>query len=802
LTYGTYKIRDKISPGWSVELYQNGSLIKQMVTDAEGYYEFEIPVNYGASNYELKFYGKNGEFYSNRNLIQIPYEFLKPGEIKYSINAGVNPYYNTKIENAKLSLGLTNWLTNTFDYTHDYLYKKEFFRDELSMKLSNNLYFTYDYFHNELSKFILNYWAINGGSLRIINIWNTKPNQFYISNIKTETEIFASLPQFIPGISLSVQDMIQNYGDNFNSNFYSNLYLTFFPFQMNLNYNMNYSADKNFKNPNLINSILGSAGLFFIKSNPNAFIGSSKISFESYYDITNKNFAYFGLLLNQVFSRDLLLVLTPRYSPLGKNFSFELNLRVDFSLFRSTTDAFKSKQNYSASQELDGIIAFDSDLWSLDVANPTYSANFGNSAAAFRIFIDSNGNGKYDKGEFLVPDVSISMYNASIDYRSKSAIRYAYNLIPYARYNVTINPKSIKNPNWVLKYTDFSFIADPNVIKPIDIPVYVTGIIEGDVYRVVGGKKTGQAGVKVHIMRTDGTYHETQPVFSDGSFYKAGLMPGDYKAWVDSLQCAILDVVQKDTVKYFSIKSSRNGDIVEDLNFELFGKNAYETAEPAKPPNAPEHEKQVSGIGNRGTGIGKEKKDTVEKKQVPVIEKEKKDFFRQEFGKEKKDSVPKQELGNKVQKPQELGNKVVKKQDTSLVPKHQLGNEKGKEKAIPLQQFKPGDNNYVLYFSGDKGTTLTFNQQRQLDKIITYMKSHTDCRLQVDGHSDNFGTMEENMRISKLRADEVVTYLIRKTIPKSRLLWTGHGALFPVADNSTEAGRAKNRRVEIKLITN
>jgi outer membrane protein OmpA-like peptidoglycan-associated protein len=71
-------------------------------------------------------------------------------------------------------------------------------------------------------------------------------------------------------------------------------------------------------------------------------------------------------------------------------------------------------------------------------------------------------------------------------------------------------------------------------------------------------------------------------------------------------------------------------------------------------------------------------------------------------------------------------------------------------------------------------------------------------KLFVVGHTDNVGTVEANMKLSKDRADAVVNALITKFgIPAARLKSYGVASLSPVATNDNEEGRAKNRRVEM-----
>lgn len=88
-----------------------------------------------------------------------------------------------------------------------------------------------------------------------------------------------------------------------------------------------------------------------------------------------------------------------------------------------------------------------------------------------------------------------------------------------------------------------------------------------------------------------------------------------------------------------------------------------------------------------------------------------------------------------------------------------------------------------------------------LDQVAAIIISHPDIkRVQIEGHTDNVGTPEGNLRLSQSRANAVFTYLSKKVDPK-RLEPIGYGSTRPAATNDTEAGRDKNRRVEFKIVT-
>lgn len=86
-----------------------------------------------------------------------------------------------------------------------------------------------------------------------------------------------------------------------------------------------------------------------------------------------------------------------------------------------------------------------------------------------------------------------------------------------------------------------------------------------------------------------------------------------------------------------------------------------------------------------------------------------------------------------------------------------------------------------------------------LDAIASLMNSDPALKLYIDGYTDNTGRPEKNQALSDHRAGAVKTYLLSKNIAAERIISAGHGSSDPIADNKTAAGRAKNRRVELKL---
>jgi OOP family OmpA-OmpF porin len=112
-------------------------------------------------------------------------------------------------------------------------------------------------------------------------------------------------------------------------------------------------------------------------------------------------------------------------------------------------------------------------------------------------------------------------------------------------------------------------------------------------------------------------------------------------------------------------------------------------------------------------------------------------------------------------------------------------------------QAKGSASVYGIYFDFNKAD-IKPESEPAIKEIAKLLQENKRLKLYVVGHTDNVGTIDYNMKLSKLRADAVMKELVTKyKISANRLQAFGVASLAPVASNKTEEGRAKNRRVEL-----
>ncbi|NGZ07546.1 MAG: OmpA family protein [Magnetococcales bacterium] len=86
----------------------------------------------------------------------------------------------------------------------------------------------------------------------------------------------------------------------------------------------------------------------------------------------------------------------------------------------------------------------------------------------------------------------------------------------------------------------------------------------------------------------------------------------------------------------------------------------------------------------------------------------------------------------------------------------------------------------------------------ELENVVEVLNNHPELRLEIQGHTDHIGSAAYNLTLSRKRAGTVRDFLVAHGIAANRLEVDGSGWSKPIADNDSEEGRAKNRRVELK----
>lgn len=121
------------------------------------------------------------------------------------------------------------------------------------------------------------------------------------------------------------------------------------------------------------------------------------------------------------------------------------------------------------------------------------------------------------------------------------------------------------------------------------------------------------------------------------------------------------------------------------------------------------------------------------------------------------------------------------------------------KKDIELSRTSGGTTRLLVYFDFDRAD-LRNESKPDLNRGVRFLKENQGIRVEIAGHTDSVGTEAYNNRLSQQRADAVRTYLIQGGVEDARIVARGYGESQPIADNGTDEGKARNRRVEMRVV--
>jgi hypothetical protein len=254
----------------------------------------------------------------------------------------------------------------------------------------------------------------------------------------------------------------------------------------------------------------------------------------------------------------------------SNNFYLNVGCKYDFSFARATVSSSQSKLDSGTSISAQGSLAFGG-------GNGYVHSNVNSSISRGGIllypFLDLNQNGILDNGEHLVKITAARVNGGRAFFSKNDSIVRIPNLNSFTNYIITFDDTDLDNIAWRFKHKTYQVLIDPNQFKRIDVPIIAMGEISGMVTIEKENELKGLGRILIKIYEKDSNKVVEEILSeSDGYIYKLGLKPGMYKACVDEEQLSNLNFVVDPPCRYFTIKTSEEGDIVDGIDFILRAK--------------------------------------------------------------------------------------------------------------------------------------------------------------------------------------------------------------------------------------
>lgn len=575
-SFGTYPISDYTNPGWVVELYVNNVLVDYKKADASGFFNFQVPLVYGNSNIRLKFYGPWGEERLKEQQISVPFNFLPPKELEYTVNAGmVEDSLNSIFSRAALNYGISRGITagTGVEYLSSVVNGPVMPFVSVATRPFSNVLLSGEYVYNVRGKGILNY-QMPRNILLELNYTRYKEGQKAVSyNYLEERKAILTLP--VGGKNYSFYNRLTYNQVVLPGTGYSTAEWLISGIALGVNANLtNYAMFIKNSNPyvytNLSLSLRFPYGFMFIP--------------QTQYEYSQQEFISAKASLEKYLFKNGFFSLTYENNLKSKIQSLQLTLRYDLPFARTGFTARRTNDQTTLIEMAQGSLIMDHKANYLGATN---RVSVGRGGIVFAPFLDTNCNNKKDPGEPRVKGLNIRVSGGNSTENERDSTIRVMDLEPYTKYYVEIDPVRLENVAWKVRMKAMSVTADPNMLKLVEIPVAVVGEVTGMVYRNYGSNQQGIGRIIVNIFDGKNNLAGRTLTEQDGYFSFLGLAPGNFVARIDSAQATRLNLTATPTGVPFTIHESAEGDIVEGLDFVL-SSTIPETSSENTPTSTPE----------------------------------------------------------------------------------------------------------------------------------------------------------------------------------------------------------------------
>jgi cell division protein FtsN len=569
-SFGTYTLSDRTEPGWVVELYVNNVLVDYVKADASGFFKFSIPLVYGNSHIQLKFYGPWGEERIREQNINIPFNFLPAKTFEYRVSAGfVEDSTFSRFSRLSMSYGVSRTLTigAGFEYLSSVSSGPFMPYVNASWSFFNNLLLSGEYTNGVRSRGTLSYRLPSNTQFDLQYTWYDREQKAILYNYLEERRAVIASPLKIRGFStynrLSVYQILFPATRYYNGELIPSVskYTTgewmlsgaIGAVNTNLTtYSIFIGETKPYLYSNLSFSFRLPGEFVIMPQAQFAYTGGKFLSARVSAEKRIKERAFLNLALEQNFMNNIKMA--------------ELGFRYNFRFAQAGASVRQTDSHTSFVEYARGSLIVDGKTGYVGGSN---QFNVGKGGISVIPFIDLNGNGIRDKNEPKAPGLNLRSSGGIVEKNDRDTTIRIIGLEPYTRCFLDLDANSFENISWRLPHKIIDVAVDPEIMKHIEIPVTVAGEASGSVTTEENGNITGIARIIVNFSDKSGKHISGTLSESDGYFSWFGFSPGGYTVSVDTNQLRKLGMTSEPSSMDFTVKPGIDGEYITGLDFRL-----------------------------------------------------------------------------------------------------------------------------------------------------------------------------------------------------------------------------------------
>lgn len=566
-------------PDSEIELLLGGQLSDFTRADELGYYRFNTPINFGAQRLSIRIYTPQGKVIQEDRQIQIPFTFLPRGFVSYSVQAGMPRFGMDSLGNeftthTNVAYGISNSITarvgSDYNFSHSSGFPYSF--AGFSARIFQQYLVNADivpgrYALADASVFFPNntnitaqYKAYFQDSVFNVrrNVRDISLNMFWPFRILGQQSGIRLGGTRTQGVNQSRNSLLADFNTQIGR------LVARFNFRGNVSEFHRLDDEIGFTN---FRGVVTSSFTYTLSRNPDVpvYVRGMFLRGQFVYNPLTRTPTNYGILLSQTVSKRGRFTFGYDRNLLAKTGKLQIGFLYDFNSVRSSSQYQSAGKAYGITQAFTGSFAYDP----TGVIIPSNRDQVNRAGVAVKLFIDDNNNGIHDNQEQIVSAKAARLDRSASAMIGSDGILRLSQLQSYWTYRMEIDKNALPDPTLAPRKTAFSFVADPNHYRMIEVPLYRTGTIEGTVYgENEQNALIGIGGIRL-ILSGENDKSETLRTFNDGSFYTYGISPGKYTLRVDPKQLNYIGKESSPSSLSFEILPIADGDYIEALNFDL-----------------------------------------------------------------------------------------------------------------------------------------------------------------------------------------------------------------------------------------
>jgi len=563
---GTYKYKGTFEPYGIIELYINNTLYSITRANEIGNFVFELPLYFGSSFFELKYYGKQGSTFTKKDVLQVPYYFLPVNELNYNFSLGKIKNTNKRIFLGEIGYGITDWLTNRvgFEFFPDTLKRPNVF-NSIYARILTNYVFNFEYsslFRTKLSisSIFSSYTGFN------LHYYKYVQNEFFNPvQLKEEYGMEFNVPISIKSKVLNF--FVSNVRRNFvNTKIFDRRgYIYYNSGLINPFLGINEQLIKSVSSNNYFGQLFFGASINLPKlTKSNNYFTGNVMNFKLIHNYSENQFESVNLYYSTNLIGSLRFQAWAERNFLRNYSNYNIQLILELPQFRYW---FSSNLQNNITQSIHGSINYYPKI------NRLYfhkQPQIDKSSLIVLMYEDQNKNNRFDSEDKLVKGTDLKARIPYTRIELRDGIYLIPDLVPYDKYTFKLEESQkgdlLKKP----EIETFEVFTEPNQGKYVSIPFYSAGEVSGTVFRNINDKRIPVSGIKLKIVNLNTGKQLNIQTFSDGTFYYFGLPPAKYSIEILEEQLKSLELISDPEKIYFEITKVETLNYVEDLTFVLY----------------------------------------------------------------------------------------------------------------------------------------------------------------------------------------------------------------------------------------